>query len=216
MPSLMPLSALVILLGAAGPTAADDKADKPAEIAAYFHDGTVIHGAVVRESVEITTRFGKLAVPLGEIRRIEFGHRVPADVAGKIEDAIKRLGHEQFLQREAAGKELVGHGKLAYRPRRGLAAPTGSVPRSHALEKIREAFTEDQLQFRTEDVVHTRDCVLAGRIASPVMKAQTQKFGELTFKLADLRAVYRWRRAQRTCRSRRPRSGRPTNGSTPA
>ena len=115
MSSLMPLTAVVMLLGAAGPTAADEKGDKPAEIAAYFHDGTVIHGAVVRESIEIATRFGKLTVPLGEIRRIEFGHRVPADVAAKVEDAIKRLGHEQFPQREAAGKELVGHGKFAYR-----------------------------------------------------------------------------------------------------
>src|SRR5579871_4267707 len=111
MSSLMSLTAVVMLLGAAGP-AADEKADKSAEIVAYFHDGTVIHGAVVRESVEITTRFGKLAVPLGEIRRIEFGHRLAPDVAEKIDEAIKRLGHEHFPQREAAGKDLLGHGKL--------------------------------------------------------------------------------------------------------
>jgi hypothetical protein len=192
MSSLMPFTALV-LLGAAEPTAIDEKGAKPAEIAAYFHDSTVIHGVVVRENVEIMMRFGKLAVPFSEIRRIEFGHRVPDDVAGKIEEAIKRLGHEQFPQREAAGKELIAHGKLAY-PALVTASQSADKEVSRratiALEKIREAFTEEQLQFRTDDVIYTRDCVLTGRIASPVMKAQTQKFGDLTFKLTDLRAVY--------------------------
>ena len=59
-----------------------------------------------------------------------------------------------------------------------------------AVEKVRESFSDEQLQFRGEDVIHTRDCVLTGRIAASALKAQTQKFGELTFKLADLRAVY--------------------------
>ena len=142
MSSLMPLTALVLLLGA-GPTAADEKGDKPAEVAAYFHDGTVIHGAVVRESVEITTRFGKLAVPLGEIRRIEFGHRVPADVAGKIEDAIKRLGHEQFPQREAAGKGSSAMASSPTRPssrrRRARTRKCPAVPASRSTRSARRS-----------------------------------------------------------------------------
>lgn len=190
MSSLLPLSALVLLLGA-GP--AEKPADKPAEIAAYFHDGTVIHGAVVRDSIEITTRFGKLAVPLGEIRRIEFGHRVPADVADKIDDAIKRLGHEQFPQREAAGKELIALGKIAYPALQRAAQSSDKEVATRAraaLEKLRETLADEALQFRADDVIYTRDCVLTGRIAGPALKAQTQKFGELSFKLADLRTVY--------------------------
>src|SRR5579859_5474098 len=144
---------LITLLGA-GPAEDVKPASKPAEIAAYFHDGTVIHRAVVRESIEIMTRYGKLAVPVGEVRRIEFGHRVSDEVAQKIEDAIKRLGHEQFPQREAAGKDLLALGKQAY-PALLLAAqsPDKEVSRRArvALEKIRETVGDEQLQFRTDD-----------------------------------------------------------------
>jgi hypothetical protein len=54
---------------------------------------------------------------------------------------------------------------------------------------VREEVPEEQLQFKEEDVVHTRDCVLTGRILNPTLKARTDNFGELQFNLAFLTSI---------------------------
>jgi hypothetical protein len=191
MSSLSSWTVLVIALGAS--PAAESKEAKPVEVVAYFHDGTVVQKAMLEESIEITTPYGKLAVPVAEIRQIEFGHRLAGDTARKIEDAIKRLGSEQFPQREAAGKELIALGKEAYPAlqQAARASDKAVVLRARAaIQKIEETIPEAELRLRTDDIIYTRECVLTGKIDVPALKARTKKFGEIKFNLADLKSVY--------------------------
>jgi len=74
-------------------------------VTAVFHDGTVHSSAVsVAGSVELTTRYGKLTVPIKDIRRVEFGFRLSAETARQIEESVQALGSKDFRQREAATK----------------------------------------------------------------------------------------------------------------
>jgi len=57
----------------------------PSEVTAVFHDGTVIKRVSLPGSVELTTRYGKLTVPIKDIRRVEFGFRLSAEMARQVE-----------------------------------------------------------------------------------------------------------------------------------
>jgi len=86
----------------------------PVEVTAVFHDGTVIKRVSVAGSVELTTRYGKLTVPIKDIRRVEFGFRLSAETARQIEESVQALGSKDFRQREAATKTLAELGAKAW------------------------------------------------------------------------------------------------------
>lgn len=184
----------VLLSLGALPMLADEpgKSPAPVEMVARFHDGTTIRKAALQESIPITTRYGKLMVPVGDIRRIEFGLHISSETAQKIEEAVRNLGHAKFPLRDAASKELVAHGFRAYGALQTAVKSKDkevATRAAAALDSIRATVPEELLRLKPHDVIHTRDCVLAGQIESPILKAKTANFGELQFKIADLHSL---------------------------
>jgi hypothetical protein len=183
---------LVGPLRAADDKPADKTAVKPAEVKAVFHDGTTIHKAVLQDAIEITTKYGKLTIPAADIRRIEFGLHSDNDAAKKIEDLVKALGSEDFAQRESASKDLVKLGAVAVAPLEQAAkSPDKEIATraKTALDTIRASVPADRLHLKEDDVVTTHDCVITGKISGTVLKAQTENFGELQFKMAQLAMI---------------------------
>lgn len=181
-----------ILLGAIAAVPAWARADD-AEVEARFHDGTVVRRVLLKESLEIVTRYGALTVPPADIRRVEFGLHVSDEAAKKIEQAVKKLGSEQFDEREAASKELIAFGARAVQALTEAAKSKDQEVARRAqtsLERIVETVPEEQLRLKPEDVVYAKDCVLTGRIKTPTLKAKTEYFGDLQFKLSDLRSIH--------------------------
>jgi hypothetical protein len=142
------------------------------------------------ERVELQTPYGKLLIPVADVRRVEFGLRIRPGTAKKIERAIADLGHEEFQRRRAASAELVALGAKAY-PALLKAAkdkdPEVAKRAREVLEKLRAAVPEEQLESRTCDVVHTEDSRIAGRITAESLKVTTLAFGDQRLRLADVR-----------------------------
>jgi hypothetical protein len=192
-------TALTALL-AASTAAAQDKpaqgarpAPRPAEVVARLHDGTVIRQAQLREGVVVVTRFGKLTVPAAEVRRIEFGRHVPAEVARQVEEAVKQLGSDEYKLREAAGQRLLALGARAYPALQAAArSPDKEVAARAraALERVRKEVPAEQLSLPEQDVVYTRDCVLAGRVEGEALRAHTAALGDLSLRFAELRSLH--------------------------
>src|SRR5262245_24429371 len=74
------------------------------ELVAHFADGSVLRRIQLADSIEIQTRYGKLSVPIADIRRIEFATRVNEELTRQIDRAIAQLGDRSFGRRETAGK----------------------------------------------------------------------------------------------------------------
>src|SRR5205807_904306 len=81
------------------------KTPPPGELVAHFVDGSVIRRVRMTDSIDVQTRYGKLSVPIGEIRRIEFATRLSEETSRQVERAIDNLGSKLFAQREAATRE---------------------------------------------------------------------------------------------------------------
>jgi hypothetical protein len=54
---------------------------------------------------------------------------------------------------------------------------------------LQSRFPASQLQPREFDVIHTEDCRITGKLASPSIRVLTGQFGEQTLKLADVREI---------------------------
>lgn len=154
-----------------------------------FRDNSVMKLAVLDAKFELRTEYGKLSIPVAEVRRIEFRVRLPEDVVKQISTAIANLGHAQFKVREAAMADLQAFEERAY-PALVAAAATGSPEvRKRAedlLAKLRDKLPEERLKVRDNDIVHAGDSVFAGKIDVSVFGVRTRQFGEAKIQLADL------------------------------
>ncbi len=179
------------------PAPAEEKAPAPqpkvAEVTTVFRDGSVLKGVTLSGSVEMTTRYGKLTIPLEDVKRVEFGFRVSAAEARKIEQAIAGLRSDKEEERAEARRQLVGLGRKPVAALEKASRDKEDVFACRAqavLQEIRKAIPADQLQGKTQDSVVTGEGVFTGRLAGEMLKARTITLGEVQLKLTELRSLH--------------------------
>lgn len=194
---LVPVALSVGLLSAhaAGPQPPHSESSKPraavdAEVRCV--DDSVLKLKLLDDKLELVTKHGVLLIPVAEVRRIDFAHRVPADVAEKALVTIGKLNHSDFHVREAATAELKGLRERAYPY--VLKAVKNDDPeiarRADEVAKFIQAkVPAGQLDGRDTDVVHTDDSRITGRLSAEVLRVSTAQFGDQPLRLADARTL---------------------------
>jgi hypothetical protein len=184
---------LSLLLSTRSPGQETEKQERSQTLAEVrFGDGSLVRMTLLQEDLEVMTRYGKLTIPVGEIRKIDFGLHVPSGLDQQITTSIKLLGSEVYREREGATKDLVVAGHWAYPLLQKASRSTDqeTAQRAHqVLKQIADKVSPDLLRLREEDVIHTREFTVVGRIVSPSLKAQSAHFGEMALKLSDLRTL---------------------------
>ena len=188
------LASLVLTLGAQALAQSDSKKDAMREAEVKFADGSAVKVLLLQETLEVVTRYGKLSVPMTDVKKIEFGLHVTEELSRKIDDAIRRLGSDTFNQREAAGKELVAIGAPAFAALKA-ASKSGDQEIANrakqAVELIRAKVPAGQLRTKLEDVIQANEFPIQGRITATTIKVRTAYFGDLDLKVTELRTI-RW------------------------
>lgn len=183
------------LLIAAGHGVTQDLNNKePAHLAEVrFNDGSLVRMTILQNDVEVMTKYGKLNVPLQDIRRIDLGLHLPSGLDQQIDQSIRLLASSAYKDREEASRDLMQAGHLAY-PFLQRASRSGDLEVAHRvtglLKRIADKHPPEQLKMKEEDVVHTVEFTIIGRIVSPTIKARSAHFGDLSLKLSDLRTVH--------------------------
>jgi hypothetical protein len=166
----------------------------PNAVEVHFADDSTVKMSLQHNAVEIVTRYGKLTVPVTEIRRIDFGIRIPEETAKRIETAIARLAGSDFKLREAGGRELLELREVAY-PSLQQAARSGDAEVSRRAKELVKTLVDtvpaEKLHLPHHDTVTALDFTIVGRIEGPTLKARTPYFGETSLKLAEVRSM-RW------------------------
>lgn len=155
-------------------------------------DDSTLKLKLLDEKLELVTKYGFLQVTVADIRRIDFAHRCPPDVAEKIVLTISKLGHPDFPTRERATAELKGYRERAY-PflLKALKAEDPEVSRraDEAAKAIQARVPAAQLEPREFDVVITEDSKITGKLTAQTLRVGTSMFGEQQLKLADIRSL---------------------------
>jgi hypothetical protein len=186
--------AWLALLAVTVPARPDGPMTDPAlaPISLSFHNGSVVQPAVLLEAVEIDTKLGKLSVPAGEVRRIDFGFRLSAEDARKVEQLMRDLGSSRFQARDAATKALIRMGRLAY-PALLAGRKNADLETSKRVEAIlkdiRARVPASKLQTRLTDILRTSDSTVTGQITAATFRVRSELFGELKVPVAQLREV---------------------------
>lgn len=159
-----------------------------------FADDSVVKMVLQQNTIEVATRFGKLSVPVQDMRRIELGMRIPAATAKRIEAAIAALANADFKKRDAGAAELISLRELGY-PALLRAArssdPEVSRRAEEAIKTIAEKVPTEKLHLPLHDTVVTTEFTIVGQVEAPTLKARTPYFGETNLNLAEIRTL-RW------------------------
>ena len=161
-----------------------------------FGDNSTIRMALLQEQIEVQTRYGKLVVPLADIRTIEFAVRVPVDVAKRLDAASTDLASDDQQTRAKAVAEFLALKELAWPVVVGLAKSTNKDLARHAIEvqeKLHGQLSEEQRNMRSFDVIRTDAFTINGTIVGTGLKARSPYFGEVEVQLANLRTYRRMR-----------------------
>lgn len=155
-----------------------------------FADGTTVQAVLADTSVVVATKYGKLTVPLADVKRIEFGFRFPEGMQAKVETVVADLGSKEFAARDKASKDILTFGEFALPAlRRAMKSDSPEVVTraQTAHEKLVKSLPAEVVELRDYDVLHTADGPIRGVIETTGFKAKTKYFGETTLSLADLR-----------------------------
>lgn len=182
---LWTLFAVTFLSILADSLACAGKAAQGREYLVQLADGNVINMAVLTDAIEIDTEFGKLKVPVSQVRGIVVGLRYPAEMEKRIAGAVDRLGSDDAGVRAAARRELAGFKEMAY-PALHRASASPDVERL-AAELIRELEEKpgEPLRRRDRDVLFTTSFSIIGRIETPILKVRSRIFGEGELRITD-------------------------------
>lgn len=158
-----------------------------------FGDGSIVRMTVLQEELEVLTKYGKLSIPVADIRRVDFGLHVPNDVHQQIHQSIKRLASDVYKERDGASKDLVQVGHFAF-PMLQKASRSGdqevAVRAASVIKQISERTSPELLKLREEDVIQTTEFTVIGRITATTIKAHSQHFGNVALKLSELRTMH--------------------------
>jgi hypothetical protein len=157
-----------------------------------FTDNSAMKMSLKDEKIEYTTAYGKLSIPVSDIRRIELAMRIPEDTSKKIDSAVATLGNSNYRVRQAASEELFNMKEKAY-PALLKATKHSDLEVSTRAEeiitRIKGEVPEEQLDLRNHDIIYTDSSRIAGKIETAVLKVGTTQFGELQLKLSDVRII---------------------------
>ena len=155
-----------------------------------FHDGSNVKVVVLEPAVAVTTKYGKLTVPLAELRRVELGFRYPEGVEAKLAAAIERLAAPAYLDREEASKEVRELKQYAGPALKRAATDDDAERRTRAaalLQAVRRDVPAERIDAKDYDTVETADFTARGRLDSTSVKVRTRQFGEAVVKFAEVR-----------------------------
>jgi hypothetical protein len=186
--------ALCLVLAASTRSLAQEQPSQRPNLAEVrFGDGSIVRMTLLQENLEVQTKYGKLTIPMQDVRRIEFGLHVPADVNKQITQSIKRLASDVYKERDLASKDLVQVGHFAYPSLQRASRSSDQEVAYRAvsvLKQISDRVPPELLKLRDEDVVTTTEFTVIGKITSPTLKANSPHFGDVSLKLSELRTMH--------------------------
>ena len=164
--------------------------DGPPEFEVNFSDNSNVKVVVLDPFVTVSTRYGKLTVPVTELKRIELGFRYPEGVEAKVSAAVANLGSPVFREREEAEKELLGHKEYAVPAlRRAVKSSDAEVNRraEDLLKRLLAKLPEDRTHAKDDDTVETVHFTIRGRLETTTIKVKTRQFGETALKIDEVK-----------------------------
>ncbi|MBI3407995.1 MAG: hypothetical protein HY040_06520 [Planctomycetes bacterium] len=164
----------------------------PGEVEINFLNGSTVRMLLQSDKVEIATPYGNLAVPVKDIRAIDFGVHFPDGIDTRIQLAIKNLGGENYNDRDQASKSLIELGPYSF-PAVVAATRVEDLEISRrakeVVKQLQAKHPKKDLKTETEDRLVTPSFTIVGRIQTTSLKAKAELFGDVSLPVARMRGL---------------------------
>lgn len=173
----------------------------PKHIRLHLLDGSIITGDLSVSEITVDTAFGKLVVPVANIRSFAPGlDSYPKQIA-ELETLVNNLGSDDYKTREQSHKDLSAMGVKIQKELDRFANSENAEIKRHVGEILKEI--EEQAEEAADDeetpaeqpwirldTIVTSDFTVVGKV-SPKEFAIQSKYGPLNVQLADVRMAER-------------------------
>lgn len=172
------------------PDATKEEID-PRIIRLHLSDGSVISGKLKITALEIDTRFGRLSVPIEQIRYIKPGLDSRPKLREQVSGWLEQIASSNVEERKAASAQLTKLGPMVLQLLTELKHDASAVRAAEAraiIERIQENLDREMIDasdLTTQDVVATSAFTITGKIV-PKSFALDSDFGDLNMALADV------------------------------
>jgi hypothetical protein len=169
----------------------------PDFIRLYLMDGSVLAGRLSIKEVAVETQFGKLSVPVANIKSITPGLMSHPALAKELTTLVADLGSSNYNDREKAKQALTKMG-ASIRDELERHQNDADLERRNRIKAILTEFDQQAedleagdgadsgASMRQGDTVETTEFTIVGRIV-PQSFTVTSLYGDLNVKLADIR-----------------------------
>ncbi|MFO0937515.1 MAG: hypothetical protein U0798_13475 [Gemmataceae bacterium] len=171
---------------------APTKPSGPPEFEVHFADDSSVRANLMDSSIIVVTKYGKLTIPISELRRVEMGFRYPEGMEAKVDAAIADLGSTDFAKREAAEKALFEMKEYSVHAiKRATKSPDKEVVKraEGLMRQIKDKLPAERLDQKDTDTIETSEFTFQGKIETQSLKAKTRYFAESSLKVAELRGL---------------------------
>lgn len=177
-------------------------AEKPEPGVLRFHlmDGTIITGKLTTQNLPISTEFGDLTVPIESIASFAPGIGSHPEIDQTITTLIQQLGSPEAKTRDKAQAQLIAYGPGLIPELQEHANDPDAERKVRIATIMEELYTVETDEFEMQqgpsialtrlDQIVTQRFTIAGKIKQDTFNIAS-KFGELTVKLKDIKAVER-------------------------
>ena len=151
------------------------------DVEIHFLNGSIVRMIVHSEKLDIATPYGQLAVPVRDLRAIEFGLHSGGRARGH-RVRRRRAGQQRIPRTRRGGRDAgeVRPARLSGRPRsEPIQGPGDLTPRKDVVKQLPTNHPRKDLKTTSEDKVVTPSFTIVGRILTPTIKAKTELFGQV-------------------------------------
>ncbi len=160
-------------------------AQKPVEVEVTTRDGKIYNGSSTLSDINITTEFGKLAIPVKNITRIDLGISSDKSTNEKVANLIKQMSGTEEAVRKGAYEELIKIGIKAIPainaffedPKNEFEGSTSYSP-NDALEELKSSFNVTDVSDKDVFTVSS-DFIVTGNYDFNKIEIKTE-FGNLS------------------------------------
>lgn len=154
-------------------------------------DESVIKIDLKEPAIDLLTPYGRLKIPVTEIREIKFGHRVSDELKTKIENSISDLSGNDFAARDRATKFLMDNRVSSYHI---LKTVKNANTEFEARKKLILTFLEKELSYYEltlpkTDIIIAKEFTVVGLILNKEFLYESQFLGKGTIGLENIKTI---------------------------
>ncbi len=156
--------------------------------------GDFLKVTILEADLTLSTKYGELKIPLGDVCQIEFGIHYPPNLREKIESSIASLGSSVYKEREEATKYLQEEDIECFvYPLLKKVECKDDLERAkrvtQIIKNIKKRAPPELLSADEQDTVRTAEFTARGQLKGTLLKVRSSQLGDLSLKLSCLRTI---------------------------